>query len=116
MKHALVLGLMACLFQPLFAQPLYDAASIPKELTPYAGSIVRQSDMVVELKELDNVSEHYKRIVTVLNKAGDDDADLMVYYNKLTRIKSKELFTIRSANRYRNSVIRILTITALPIM
>ncbi len=60
------------------AQNTYDVNLIPKELLPYASAVVRNEETTVEVKDLDNVIYHVKRVVTILNKNGDDEADLNV--------------------------------------
>lgn len=88
MKRALLIGLMSFVVRQATAQTTYDAASIPKDLLPYAGSVVRSSDMLIEVKDMNNTLEHYKTVITVLNKSGDEDAELAIYYNKANHIKS----------------------------
>jgi hypothetical protein len=69
------------------AQNNYDASLIPKELLPYASAVVRNEEITTEVKDLDNVSYHVKRAITVLNKNGDDIAHMAIFYNKSTSIK-----------------------------
>jgi len=70
------------------AQNGYDASFIPKDLLPYASAVVRNEQTTIEVKDFDNVFYHIKRAVTVLNSNGDDEADLLVHYNKNTTVKS----------------------------
>ncbi|HWD89694.1 MAG TPA: DUF3857 domain-containing protein [Mucilaginibacter sp.] len=70
------------------AQSSYDTGLMPKELMPYAGAVVRNEEITTEVKSLDNVIYHVKRVVTVLNKNGDEEADLAVFYNKSTSVRS----------------------------
>lgn len=65
----------------------YTAASIPKDLLPYASAVVRNMEVITEVKDLTNTIYHYKEVVTVLNKNGDDNADYVVWYDKGRRIK-----------------------------
>ncbi|QJD94821.1 DUF3857 domain-containing protein [Mucilaginibacter robiniae] len=88
MKHILLIGLLSLFVLKVTGQISYDAASIPKDLLPYAGSVVRSNNITVEVKDLNNIVEHYKNAITVLNKTGDDDAELTIYYNKANHIKS----------------------------
>lgn len=69
------------------AQQNYAASLIPKELLPYASSVVRDDETSVEIKDLDNVIYHYKKVITVLNKNGDDDAEIVIWHNKMRTIK-----------------------------
>lgn len=70
------------------AQNNYDSALIPKELLPYASAVVRDEETSIEVKDLDNVIYHIKKIITVLNSNGDDQADLFVHYDKTTSVRS----------------------------
>jgi len=69
------------------AQTVYEAASIPKDLLPYASAVVRKMDVTTEVKDLTNTINRYKETVTILNKNGDQHADIDVWYNKSNRIK-----------------------------
>jgi hypothetical protein len=69
------------------AQTAYQAATIPKELLPYASAVVRKLEVVNEVRDLSNVVYRYKKVITVLNKNGDDEADLVIWYDKGRRIK-----------------------------
>lgn len=68
-------------------QTTYEAATIPKDLLPYASAVVRKMEVVTEVKDLNNTFHHVKEVVTVLNKNGDGNADIVVWYNKSNRIK-----------------------------
>ncbi|MDP9081797.1 MAG: DUF3857 domain-containing protein [Bacteroidota bacterium] len=70
------------------AQQNYDASLISKDLLPYASAVVRNDEVSVEVKDLDNVIYHVKKAITVLNKNGDDYAHIAVYYDKNVAIKN----------------------------
>ncbi|HEY4195871.1 MAG TPA: hypothetical protein VGM63_10075, partial [Mucilaginibacter sp.] len=69
-------------------QSNYAADRISQSLLQYASAIVRNDETTVEVKEPDNVVYHIKRMITVLNKNGDDKATPNIYYDKITSIKS----------------------------
>lgn len=69
------------------AQQNYDASLIPKDLLPYASSVVRDEEMTIEVKDLDNAVYHIKKAITVLNKNGDEDARIVIYHDKSDVIK-----------------------------
>jgi len=69
------------------AQTIYTASSIPKELLPYASAVVRSDVVSTEVKAVDNVMYHVKRTITILNKNGDDQAEINVFYDKANSIK-----------------------------
>jgi hypothetical protein len=70
------------------AQNNYDAGLIPRELLPYASAVIRNEEITNEVKGLGNVIYHVKKVVTVLNSNGDSEANLAVYYDKTTAIRS----------------------------
>ncbi|HWZ02940.1 MAG TPA: DUF3857 domain-containing protein, partial [Mucilaginibacter sp.] len=70
------------------AQDNYDAGLIPKDLLPYASSVIRDEQMNVQVESLDNTIVHVKSAITVLNKNGDRDADIFLDYDKSRVIKN----------------------------
>jgi hypothetical protein len=70
------------------AQTSYDASLIPKDLLPYASSVVRRMEQTTEVKDLDNVLFHYRKVVTVLNNNGDHQAEIGIFHNKQYKIKN----------------------------
>ncbi len=70
------------------AQNNYACDLIAKDLLPYASVVVRNEEVNIEIKDLDNVIYHIKKVVTVLNKNGDTKAGLSIYYDKITSVKT----------------------------
>jgi hypothetical protein len=69
------------------AQQGYDASLIPKNLLPYASSVIRLQEVSMDVKDLDNSTYHIKQVITVLNKNGDDMTDIAVWHDKTNVIK-----------------------------
>ncbi|UOE46859.1 DUF3857 domain-containing protein [Mucilaginibacter sp. SMC90] len=69
------------------AQENYDVSLIPKELLPYASSVVRNEEVTVEVKDFDNTLCHVKKAITVFNKNGDDDVDIAIWHDKSRSIR-----------------------------
>jgi hypothetical protein len=69
------------------AQITYPASNISKDLLPYSSAVVRNMEVITEVKDLTNTVNHIKKVVTVLNNNGDGNADIVVWYNKSNRIK-----------------------------
>lgn len=69
------------------AQVNYDASLIAKNLLPYASAVVRNKEVTVEVKALDNTLYHIKTAITVLNKNGDDLAHIAIWHNKSNVIR-----------------------------
>jgi hypothetical protein len=86
MKYIMAL-LCALLFIKAKAQQNYDASLIPKELKPYASAVIRNMELSTEVKDLNNTIYHVKQAVTILNKNGDDNADVVVWHNKSNQIR-----------------------------
>ncbi len=68
------------------AQQSYDASLIPKELLPYASSVVRTKEETVTVKDLEDVVYHIKEAITVLNKNGD--GRIFIEHDKSRSIKN----------------------------
>ena len=88
MKSVLVAFVLFAFCLSVRAQQNYDVSLIDKSLLPYASAVVRDEQISVEVKDLDNAVYHIKRVVTVLNKNGDDMARIVVWHNKSHVIKS----------------------------
>ncbi len=71
----------------LKAQQNYDVGLIPRDLLAHASAVIRNNEIIVEVKSLDGVNEHIKYAVTVFNKNGDNEAKLHVWYDKINSIK-----------------------------
>ncbi len=65
----------------------YDVSLIAKTLLPYASAVVRQSELTTEVKDMSNTIIHTKQAVTILNKNGDSNADIIVWHNKSNQIR-----------------------------
>jgi len=70
------------------AQDNYDVSLISKDLLPYASAVVRNKEVSVEVKDLDNITYRIKTAITILNKNGNDIAHIVVWHNKSNIIKS----------------------------
>ncbi|MGV3508877.1 MAG: DUF3857 domain-containing protein, partial [Sphingobacteriaceae bacterium] len=70
------------------AQSNYAVSSIPKTLLPRAGAIVRSSETIIEVKDLNEVYYRKKYAITILNSSARDEANLYLNYDKNNAIKS----------------------------
>jgi hypothetical protein len=70
------------------AQENYDASLIPKELLPYASAVIRNEEVNIEVKDLDNTYYHIKKAITVLNKNGARAAHIVLEDDKTNSVKS----------------------------
>lgn len=70
------------------AQENYKASEIPVTLRAGANAVVRNSETELIMLSPENVIMTVKKAVTVLNKAGEEHAVQVLYYNKNTTIKT----------------------------
>ncbi|MGG8497904.1 DUF3857 domain-containing protein [Tenacibaculum sp. TC6] len=71
-----------------FSQEPEDLSSltISKELTEHANAVIRYSNVMVEIKNIDDLSVKEKRIVTVFNESGNKHIKAYQHYNDDTNI------------------------------
>jgi hypothetical protein len=67
-------------------QEIYDVTKIPAELLKNAAAVVRNEERVFTVKSLSSATMNYKTAVTVLNKNGDDNAEMAEYYDNLSSV------------------------------
>ena len=87
MKKVIYLFLLLS-FSKANAQDTYDAGLIPKALLPYANTVIRNKEVSILVKDLNNTIYHIKEAVTVLNKNGDENARIVVEHDKINFIKN----------------------------
>lgn len=87
MKRLTILLLLVGILQNAKAQGLYKAADIPSMLKPRANAVIRNMETTVDMRSPEQVVILVKQVVTVLNKNGDSDGGLYIYYNKNSTIK-----------------------------
>jgi len=66
----------------------YAVSQIPSTLKNRAHAIVRDSETIVDMRSPDNVIISISKAITVLNKNGDRQAQLALFYDKNISIKS----------------------------
>ncbi|MBE7177881.1 MAG: DUF3857 domain-containing transglutaminase family protein [Mucilaginibacter polytrichastri] len=85
MKNMLIL--LCCVASlPALAQSNYAVSEIPSELKARARAVVRNYDVRTEVKDPGTVIYRVKKAVTILNKNGDGEARMALYYDKNNRI------------------------------
>lgn len=84
------IGLIALLFCSFncFSQDQYPADQISAELKNRANAVIRKTETTVDMRSADNVIMSVKKVITILNKNGDSQAEIALFYNKNTVIKS----------------------------
>ncbi|MBJ6366575.1 DUF3857 domain-containing transglutaminase family protein [Snuella sedimenti] len=77
-------------------EKVYNSFSIPNHLKQYANAVVRSCETNILLKSSDEMVVTEKRIVTVLNKEGDDAVDTYVHYDNNVKIKTLEVLVFNN--------------------
>ncbi|WP_168796670.1 DUF3857 domain-containing transglutaminase family protein [Cognatitamlana onchidii] len=74
-----------------FAQEkLYVSYAIPDSLVANANAVIRLNDISINLRSSHEMQVVQKRIITVLNKNGNEAADTYVYYDNNIKIRELE--------------------------
>lgn len=83
------IGLAALIFCTCncYSQVEYPASQISPALKNRANAVIRKMETNVDMRSDDNVVITVKKVVTVLNKNGNDEAETILSYNKNTAIK-----------------------------
>ena len=74
----------------MFAQN-YSIASINKELTEYSNSILIDELVELDVTDINKMKTKTHRVIAVLNKIGDGDANLYEFYDSNSRVKNIEV-------------------------
>lgn len=82
---ATLFTILACTAFQCKAQ--YAANLIPKEMLSRASATVRFKETVLEIKSFNQAIETEKSAITIHNKAGDEYANLYIFYDKIRQIK-----------------------------
>ncbi|WBL23047.1 DUF3857 domain-containing protein [Zunongwangia sp. HRR-M8] len=64
-----------------FAQDSYQSIVLKNELTEHANAILRDEQVLIEIEDVDDMTITTKRVVTVLNKYGDDYVRAYDFYD-----------------------------------
>lgn len=68
------------------SQEIYNVAGIPAELVKNSSVVVRNEEYGFTIKSQSNATSSYKLALTILNKNGDDYANMSEYYDKFSSI------------------------------
>ncbi|SUJ04847.1 Domain of Uncharacterised Function with PDB structure [Sphingobacterium spiritivorum] len=87
MKKYILISICSVLSSLSFAQN-YAVDLIPEALKSRASATIRQYDLNVEMKADNNVIVNVNKAITIYNKAGDEYARTVLFYDKSSEIKS----------------------------
>lgn len=76
--------------QTAWAQSEFNADAIPAALKENAHSVVRRQETVFTVKSMGEATERVHSIITILDKEADNQATMVVGYNKLSKITNQE--------------------------
>ncbi len=84
----LLFGLMLIVFAVRAnAQQNYAVSAIDKKLMPYASAVVRKHNVRLEVQDISAQTLTVSKAITILNSSGEDEAEMVIYYDKLSAIK-----------------------------
>ena len=64
----------------------YAVSAIPEELKTKANIVIRNEASTYVINSIDNMEINHQNVFTVLNKAGDEDATVVIPYDKSTKV------------------------------
>lgn len=70
---------------------IYNSSTIPPKLLENANAVIRSNDVSILIESSSEMRITEKRIVTVLNKKGNNHIDAQVYYDENIKIKELEV-------------------------
>jgi len=91
MQIKLLLTLVLSLFLSVSQAQNYSAALIPDSLKENAHSVYRESTEELELTSVNSGTRKIREVITVLDQEGDDDAILMIYYDKNSKVQFRQV-------------------------
>ncbi|WP_029204451.1 hypothetical protein [Pedobacter agri] len=101
MKYLFLTGLFALALIRSSAQGNYDVAKIPEDLKRDAIVVIRNEEQFFDIKSLGSGQYDYKVAITILNKAGDDFAEMAEVYDKFSSVYNMKA-TLYDASRKKN--------------
>jgi hypothetical protein len=88
MKYSLLFSVFLLSTIVGFAQDNYDASLIPSSLLSRVNATIRNEETIVDMQSPNEVNLTVNKAITILNKNGDENSRLVLFYDKNTIIKS----------------------------
>jgi transglutaminase-like putative cysteine protease len=88
MRSKLLVLLLSLTLSNAVAQSLYPVSDINTVLKLKANAVIRDMETTIDMRTSGNVVQTVRKVVTIMNKNGDERASLAIFYNKVTSIKS----------------------------
>ncbi|MES2653468.1 MAG: DUF3857 domain-containing protein [Bacteroidota bacterium] len=86
MKRLVLISFLLLVASNSFSQNNYDATKIPSGLITDAIAVIRNEEQFFDFKNVGAGQYNYKIAITILNKAGDDLAEMAEVYDKFLAI------------------------------
>jgi len=87
-KNVLSILLIFTSFSALPQENFYSSLTIPDNLTKNANAVLRVDETQIEISSIKSLKHHYRRVVTILNKEGNDFLKAYVYYDDKINVKT----------------------------
>ncbi|MNK11383.1 hypothetical protein D3C87_294240 [compost metagenome] len=88
MKRTILFITALFAFAEVTAQGIYDVSKIPANLTHNASVVIRNEELIYEVKDQGTAVQTYKTAMTILNKGGESSSRMSEYYDKFSSISS----------------------------
>lgn len=82
----------------------YQAALIPDSLKANAHCVVRESSRTLELTDFSRGTLHVRRVVTILGKEGEEDSEIVIPYDKDSKVSVREIVIYDAAGKKVRSI------------
>ncbi|WEK20796.1 MAG: DUF3857 domain-containing protein [Candidatus Pedobacter colombiensis] len=88
MKKSILFIAVLFTFARVTAQGIYDVSKIPPGLTNNASVVIRNEELIYEVKAPGTAIQTYKTAMTILNKNGENFSKMSEYYDKFSSISN----------------------------
>lgn len=85
-KHIYLTLLIAFVQSYAWSQNNYDVSKIPDQLKQNAIAVVRDEQKTFDVKSIGSAQYDYKTAITVMNKAGEGHANMVIGYDKFSSV------------------------------
>ena len=103
-KHIVVYSFLVLVFNAFSQENLYSSITISDNLKHNANAVVREHAVNITLKSSNEMVVNTKRIITVLNKKGNDNIGAYVHYDNNKKIKELQVVVY---NNFGNQIKKI---------
>lgn len=87
-KYCIIILLLGFVSSCFGGDPKFSASTIPEELKAGMYAVIRESDSRFYIESKNRSSQHFRRVITILNAKAKQYASITIGYDKLTKIES----------------------------